>query len=179
MRAGRGLAAAIAATLGLAAGSTWAASDYYLKIDGVQGESATGESIEVQSFSWGASNPSTVGAGSASAGRVAAPRDPPSGQSTGQRQRAPFASTGAASPAAAEPQVGQMASFSVAFRESPTRASTGSSLARACATGTHIASAAMSVRGVSYTLSDVVVSSCTADGELRRAELKGHVTLIK
>ena len=171
-------AVAVAAALGLAAGATWAASDFYLKIDGVKGESAAGETIEVQSFSWGASNPSTVGAGSASAGRVVAPRDPPSGQSTGQRQRAAGADSGATSPAA-EPQVGQMASFSVAFRESPTRAGAESPLARACATGKHISSAALSVRGRSYTLDDVVVSSCVADGEMRRAELKGHVTLIK
>ena len=56
-----------------------------------------------------------------------------------------------------------MASFTVAFRESPTRASE-SPLARACATGKHIPSAAVSVRGRSYTLSNVVVSSCASEG---------------
>jgi type VI protein secretion system component Hcp len=173
----RTVAVAGTAILGFAGGAAAASSDFFLKIEGVQGESAAGETIEVQSFSWGASNPSTVGSGGLSAGRVVAPRDPPSGQSTGQRQRAAVADTGVTT-AAAAPAVDQMASFNVAFRESPTRASTGS-LARACATGKHIPSAVLSVRGVSYTLTDVVVSSCTAEGEMRRAELKGHVTLIK
>jgi len=178
MRAVQATATAIAAALGLAAGAAWAASDYFLKIDGVQGESVAGETIEVQSFSWGASNPSTVGPSSASAGRVVAPRDPPSGQSTGQRQRAAVADSGTV-PTAAEPQVGQIASFSVAVRESPTRGGSESPLARACATGKHFPTAVLSGRGRSYTLSDVVVSSCAVEGEMRRAELKGHVTLIK
>lgn len=174
MRAVQKMAVTIAFS-SFTAGPVWAASDYFLKIDGVEGESVAGETIEVQSFSWGASNPSTVGSGSASAGRVVAPRDRPSGQSTGQR--AAVAAPGTA-PVATEPQVGQLASFSVAFRESPTRASQ-SPLARACATGKHIPSAAISVRGRSYTLNDVVVSSCASEGEMRRAEFRGHVTLIK
>ena len=43
-----------------------AASDYLLVLDGVEGESVDPKyrgAIEVQSFSWGASNPSTVGGG--------------------------------------------------------------------------------------------------------------------
>jgi hypothetical protein len=174
MRAVKTAAAVAAVSLGWVASAAWAASDYFLKIDGVPGESAGGESIELNSFSWGTSNPSTAGPGSASAGRVAAPRDRPTGQATGQRQRAAVADSSAAPPAA-----GQMASLSVAFRESPTRAGVESPLARACASGKHFPTVVITARGTSYTLSDVTVSSCAVEGELRRAELKGHVTLIK
>jgi type VI secretion system secreted protein Hcp len=48
-------------------------SDYFLKIDGVQGESADGKhkgEIEVESFSWGETNPGGHGGGGAGAGKV-------------------------------------------------------------------------------------------------------------
>ncbi|HET9409541.1 MAG TPA: type VI secretion system tube protein Hcp [Candidatus Sulfotelmatobacter sp.] len=48
------------------------ASDYYLKIDGVEGESvAVGmeKTIELDSFSFGATNPADVGGGGLSAGK--------------------------------------------------------------------------------------------------------------
>jgi type VI secretion system secreted protein Hcp len=48
-----------------------AAVDYFLKIDGIEGESADrrhkGE-IQIDSFSWGVSNPSSIGSGSGGAG---------------------------------------------------------------------------------------------------------------
>jgi type VI secretion system secreted protein Hcp len=50
-----------------------ASVDYFLKIDGVDGESTDdrhkGE-IEIQSFSWGASNPTSYGSGGAGSGKV-------------------------------------------------------------------------------------------------------------
>jgi type VI secretion system secreted protein Hcp len=58
--------------------------DYYLKIEGVDGEATDDRhkgQIEIQSFSWGVSNPSTVGPGSAGSG---AGRESPTLQSTGQ-----------------------------------------------------------------------------------------------
>ncbi len=51
--------------------SAFAASDYFLKLDGVAGE------IEVNSWSWGVSN-------------VTGPRDSASGQATGKRQHQPL-----------------------------------------------------------------------------------------
>jgi type VI secretion system secreted protein Hcp len=48
-----------------------ASVDYYLKIEGVDGESTDDRhkgQIDIQSFSWGVSNPSTVGPGSAGSG---------------------------------------------------------------------------------------------------------------
>jgi type VI secretion system secreted protein Hcp len=52
-----------------------AAVDYFLKLDGIDGEvTAAGHEkwIEVESFSWGASNPTTIGSatGGAGAGKV-------------------------------------------------------------------------------------------------------------
>jgi hypothetical protein len=110
---------------------------------------------------------------------VSAPRDAASGQATGRRGQVATAAVSAAA-AVAEPNAGEMAAFSVAVRESPTRNNTGgSSLARACASGKHFPSATLTANGRSYTLQDVVVSSCAVSGEMRTAELKGHVTLIK
>jgi type VI secretion system secreted protein Hcp len=52
-----------------------ASVDYFLKIDGIDGESTAdghkGE-IELESWSWGESNPSTVGPGGSSSGRAVA-----------------------------------------------------------------------------------------------------------
>src|ERR1041385_7233254 len=48
-----------------------ASADYYLKLDGIDGESTDAGhagQIEVQSWSWGVSNPSTVGPGSGGSG---------------------------------------------------------------------------------------------------------------
>ena len=48
-------------------------SDYYLKIDGIDGESTTKDhdkEIQVMSWSFGASNPTTVGSGGMGAGKV-------------------------------------------------------------------------------------------------------------
>lgn len=54
-------------------GTAFAASDYFLKIEGVDGESTDqshkGE-LSIESWSWGASNPTTVGSGGLSAGKV-------------------------------------------------------------------------------------------------------------
>ncbi len=50
-----------------------ASSDYFLKIDGIDGESTSVThpgTIDVESWSWGASNPITVGAGGMGVGKV-------------------------------------------------------------------------------------------------------------
>jgi hypothetical protein len=93
----------------IAAQPAHAASDYLLEIEGVAGEAAG--AIEVNSWSWGASNPTSVGSGGMSAGRVVSPRDAASGQSTGR---------------SAQGDVRVTASQNTqSLRESPTRASTG------------------------------------------------------
>ena len=50
-----------------------AASDYLLELDGIKGESKDRvhpETIEISSFSWGCSNPTSVGGGGAGTGKV-------------------------------------------------------------------------------------------------------------
>ncbi|WP_342816878.1 type VI secretion system tube protein Hcp [Nitrososphaera sp.] len=50
-----------------------AAVDYFLKIDGIEGESANsrhGGEIEIESFSWGAAQSGTGGSGGGGAGKV-------------------------------------------------------------------------------------------------------------
>jgi len=59
--------------IGFSAQNAFAASDYFLKLDGVDGES-TDQShqggIAIDSWSFGASNPTSVGSGGLSAGKV-------------------------------------------------------------------------------------------------------------
>jgi hypothetical protein len=93
----------------IAAQPAHAASDYLLEIEGVAGE-APG-TIEVNSWSWGASNPTSVGSGGMSAGRVVSPRDSASGQSSGRSARGDVRVTASQN--------------TQSLRESPTRASTG------------------------------------------------------
>ncbi|HUG04821.1 MAG TPA: type VI secretion system tube protein Hcp [Steroidobacteraceae bacterium] len=146
----------------LAATASLAASDYYIKFDGVDGESKSGAraaTIELQSWSFGASQ----------AG-VLAPRDSASGLATGKRMHKP--KTVITSPAAGEIQT---VTFAV---PEPGDASTAQ-LARLCASGKPIKSAVLGGPDGRYQMNDVVVSSCAVKGNERRYELKGHVTLMK
>jgi type VI secretion system secreted protein Hcp len=57
----------------LTVSNTFGASDYYLKIDGIKGESVNEKHkdwIEISSFSWGLSQTSAVGGGGAGTGKV-------------------------------------------------------------------------------------------------------------
>jgi type VI protein secretion system component Hcp len=181
-------AVAASAALFTAAFAAYAASDYLLEIDGVKGEaSAAPATIEVQSFSWGVSNPTSVGSSGMSAGKAAvqdlsrtvvSPRDSASGQASGRRMVTVDAgASGAANVALAPADAGQIRSFTAMVRESPTKASTG--VARACATGQHISKATLRGPRQTVSLDDVVVSSCSVVGDMRKYELTGHVTLIK
>jgi len=203
MRTLRFATAAAVASLVMAAAPVLAASDYLLQLDGVKGEgkdSASSQTIEVESFSWGVSKSGSArtstggGAGKVnvqdlsvtkvsvqdlSVTSAPAPRDASSGMASGKR--APVASgvsSGAsADAAAAPPQVGDVATFTVVTRESPSKGS--DSVAGACATGTHFPHAVIVARGQRYEFADVVVTSCTvADGQLKK-DYRGHVTLMK
>ncbi len=170
-----------------------AASDYLLQLDPVKGagkDAAAPQTIEVESFSWGASNAGAAATGSgAGAGKVnmqdlsvmsaQAPRDVSTGMSTGKRAAAVASPAGdeQAAAVAAAPKVGDVATFTVLTRESPTKVSTGKT--GACATGTHFPHAVIVAKGQRYEFSDVVVTSCTVtDGQMKK-EFKGHVTLLK
>ncbi len=59
--------------IGFSAQNAFAASDYFLKIEGVAGESTDQNhqgGIAIESWSFGASNPTSVGSGGLSAGKV-------------------------------------------------------------------------------------------------------------
>jgi len=156
-----GLATAIALAT---APNAYAASDYLLEIGGVTGEAST--PIEVNSWSFGASNPTSVGSSDMSAGRVAAPRDAASGLATGRR-------SGDVKLTASQ--------NSQSLRESPSRQSLGFAatepelraftlhfdnaspvLARICM-GKHIASAQLRGGGDTFVLENVAIS-CTETG---------------
>ncbi len=169
----------------LAATASLAASDYYLKIEGVDGEAADSRAkhIELESWSFGATQASVV-----------SPRDSASGLPTGKRQHKPMtvtkpveastpllresptlASTAAAAPAPAVTAEVQTVSFSV---PEPGDASTAE-LVRMCASGKHIKNATLSSPSGRYQLTDAVITSCTVTGNERRYEFRGHVTLMK
>ena len=184
---------AVVASLLMAATPALAASDYLLELDSVKGggkDTAAPQSIEVESFSWGVSNASSAATGSgAGAGKVnmqdlsvmsaQAPRDVSTGMSTGKRTAAVASPAGdeQATAMVAAPKVGDVATFTVLTRESPTKVSTGKT--GACATGTHFPHAVIVARGQRYEFSDVVVTSCTVtDGQMKK-DFKGHVTLLK
>ena len=170
----RNSALAAGAALLFAAGTALAASDYLLELDGVKGKEAK-PAIEVQSFSWGVSNPTSAGSGGMSAGkvsvqdisltRVAAPRDVSTGQASGKRMHKPM------------PVVGESRSMTVEMAESPDLAA--SEMVRACASGKHFPKATLTGRGQVVALEDVVISSCAVEAGLRKIEFTGHVTLIK
>lgn len=128
-----------ALAIGFGSSSASAAADYFLKLDGVDGEStASGPagSLAVASWSFGASNPTSVGSGGLSAGR------------------------GMAAPSA-EPTPGSSGSLAVAKKYDKA----SPKLAMHCAAGQHIASAQLRrcENGAcrSYELKDVVISSIT------------------
>lgn len=152
----------------LAATASLAASDYYLKIEGVEGESrAKAETIELQSWSFGASNPA-----------VASPRDAASGQATGKRQHKPMTVTmELGREAAAAPETAEVRTVTFAVPE-PGNASTAA-LQKMCASGKHIKSAVLSSPSGRYQLRDAVITSCAVKGNERRYEFRGHVTLMK
>jgi len=187
---------AVASALVMSATAALGASDYLLEIEGVAGAGDASKKIEISSFSWGASNPTSVGSSGLSAGKVsmqdmsvtaaaaqpaAAPgaREASSGMATGKQASASAAAADAAPAGASPPKVGDMATVTVMLRESPTKASTGKT-SRSCTQGEHISQVVLVAQGKRYEMHDVVVTACgpSANG-MRQKELTGHVTLIK
>lgn len=174
--------AALAIASLLAAPAALAASDYFLEIRGIDGEAnarAASSRVEVQSFSWGASQSKVTGSGAGagkasmqdlSATRAVTPREPASGMASGKRQHAP--ATPAAPPAEAGP------SFVVNAHDNPnTRA-----LLAACASGRPIPVAVVTAEGQRYEVRELTVVSCDAvgaGGERKIVTRTGHVTLMK
>ncbi len=171
----------------LVAGSALAASDYLLELQGIEGDARPGrQTIEVQSFSWGASNSAAKAGSGGGSGKVnvqdismtvAAPRDSASGQASGRRT---VAASGAEPAVAVAPAAAAAApavrDVSVNLPES--------AAARMCAAGKHIAKANLIARGERVELEDVVVTSCTTQAGISTVAMRGHqktghVTLMK
>lgn len=135
----------------LAATASLAASDYYLKFEGVDGASRSGsmsQTIELRSWAFGASQP-----------QVVSPRDPTSAART-------------SAPAAAELQT-------VVFSVPEPGDASIAALARMCASGKNIRNAVLNSPDGRYKLEDTVITSCAVTGNERRYEFRGHVTLMK
>jgi type VI secretion system secreted protein Hcp len=180
----------------LAGAPAVAASDYYLKLGDIKGESmerAAGRSGEVLSWSWGTSNAGSARTGSGmGAGKVAMqdlsvaaaavqPRDAASGLPTGKRQHKPMAAavdaTGGTTDATADVADATVRSVSIVMAAGDD--SLSQQLDRACTGGKHIEKAELRAPGQQVEMTDVVVASCTVAGKQRQYELRGHVTLIK
>lgn len=191
------LAAALSGWI-LGATPALAASDYLLELDGVRGESTTKgrpATIEISSWSWGASNPTSVGSTGMSAGKasvqdlsvtspaaattgVVSPRDAASGQASGKRSAQPLATSDTA---VAAPSAGTVSELTLRLRESPSRPSMGKP-ASACVVGQHIDKVTLRGQGQSYELQDATVTSCDVSGGETVMKVRGktgHVTLLK
>jgi hypothetical protein len=186
------ISAAVASLL-LASASAGAASDYLLQLGGVKGEAATEsplQTIEVESFSWGASN-AGVAAAKGGTGKVnvqdlsvmssKAPRDAASGQATGRRAAAATTDAEPASRPAptATPKVGDVATFTITAPVAESSAAPSSLRSADCAKGTHFPKAVVVGRGQRVELSDVVLTSCSVVDGVARKRFTGHVTLMR
>ncbi len=166
----------------LAATASLAASDYYLKIEGVEGEATRSpQTIELQSWSFGASNSAVV-----------SPRDAASGMPTGKRQHNPVTITkplepstpllreSPTRPTATAPGTAAVAEVQTVIFSVPEPANASTApLAKMCASGKHIKNAVLSSPSGRYQLQDAVITSCAVTGNERRYEFRGHVTLMK
>jgi hypothetical protein len=176
MRIHRTLRSAVIASL-LVSGTAWASSDYLLQIEDLKdGAAIKGPPLEVMSFSFGASQPATVGNGSLSAGRMAASsRHQKTGHVTlMKREAAPGAMPSA--PVAVgdvdgDGKTGAMAPRSpgpgtVTLHMDGSPAQVAARQASVCTQSKHFPSATLNGRGKTWVLSDVMVSSCAMmDGQ--------------
>jgi hypothetical protein len=134
----RTFAAAVASVSLLAAVPAMAASDYLLTLDDIKDGVTTTTTMELASWSFGASNPTSVGS---------------SGMSSGRRMHKPIR---LATPPAENGEVSV-----VTARERGSGMATGRA---ACAAGKHFPTATLSHRYHQWRLTEVTVSSCTTDG---------------
>jgi hypothetical protein len=184
-----------AAAISIAA-PAFAASDYLLIIEGVDGEAS--QAIEINSWSWGASNPTTgpVGAGRESPTKptvqasqntqslrdgVPPPRDAASGLATG-RSGVNVAAGDLDGDGRMDleglAKVNEVSGFSLVLAP-------GAATTRVCA-GKHIKEAHIVARGVVHDFEDLTLSCAgggaggmTASVTGKTKEFRGHVTLMK
>jgi hypothetical protein len=180
------------AVVSLCATPALAATDYYMKLGDVKGESKDHkQTIEVLSWSWGLSQGGSAGStkGGATARAAAptasvetavvAPRDAASGQASGKRTAVAAGDLdgdGRADVAAAEPQLDAVNEVTLKIRESPTLPSRAR---QGCAAGTHFGTVNLGGKGKQYRMQDAVVTACEIQDGVRTMKVKGHVTLLK
>lgn len=158
IRLAAGLAVAAAAT------SAAGAADTYLKLGGVQGDSARGKgetTIKVESWSWGESNTGTsAGArtavgGAPASGSVVSPRDSASGLPTGKRQHKPMVIT---------KELDKSTPVLMQAGPPPSGSLTLRGVVSGCSPGTYYPSAVLTTRTHRYEFAGVTVASCGSGG---------------
>jgi type VI protein secretion system component Hcp len=165
----------------LTSASALAAPGLTLDVEGVEGAVPGRQTIEVQSYSWGASNAAATSSGAMSAGKVnvqdismtkqvQSSRDAASGLATDRRSAA------ATTPPATATVPSSLRDVTVAVPEAAAKSF--------CASGKHIAKATLTARGERVDLDDAVVKACTTQAgvssvSLRGHQKTGHVTLLK
>lgn len=184
-----GMLGIIAAVASVAIVPVAYAADAHLIVGDAKG--AAPAAIEIQSWSWGASNQTST---STAQGRTTAPRDAASGMATGKRMHKPFPIARAdLAEAAAQSEV---QGFTLTLDGASPLAE------QMCAKGKHIAHATLRTAEGDYALDDVTVSECTRQtqgasfgekvaaglsnggvtlslvGQLRQVTT-GHITLMK
>lgn len=120
--------------------------------------------IEVASWSFGASNPTSVGSSGMSAGRATAPRDAASGLATGKRQHQPVTmSKVSVSDLSFTKRTALCGSSSACDSPSSvtvSMAGKGSAGGPRCVSGTHFPTVVLTAGRASAQLSDVTVGDC-------------------
>ncbi len=206
----RAFASIVCSGLLLAAPTALAAG--YIKFDGVQGEAkgrAASPGIEIDSFSWGASNagsskradaapaatvpdePTAAASRGGGAGKVSmqdlsvtgavSTRDAASGLPTGKRQHKPVADvTGDGRPDVVAAAPVDGALAEFSFTAASGDSANGGELARACAGGKHFDEVVITTGGKRYRIQDFAVTSCEPASAGRQSYRgRGHVTLLK
>jgi hypothetical protein len=176
-----------AAAIVLAAPAIAASADYYLVIDGIDGEASS--SAKISSWSFGASQPTaSIGSGAVGKGRpnlgssgqdgVVSPRDPSSGMATGRKNGAPQAA-----------DFNRLAAMDEAEGVTLALPAQSDAAHQLCGETDHLRSGhIVTGDGTVYDLGSLK-GACTAaasgmvavqiTGSMKHKEFKGHVTLMK
>lgn len=173
-----------------------AAADYYVEIDGVEGEAAS--SIEIESWSWGASNPAPAGQSAnlnlsksninkvAPPGeplpengslRVITPAKPSSAQAKASNLNSSRSNVYRQGPVAADPPPQPVETSNLNLSKSNiNRQKPSADTVRICAVGKHFPRATLTGQSLRWELKEVIVTSCAADGMTLRYASAARIT---